>query len=151
MISALISAAVCAAAHLTIGLTYTYKQLNELYMPLFKLNHLSLFEAHLMRMDKLANVIWLNGAVIAASFSLYAASKLFSKAFGLLDIRPASAASAAIAVLLILFDAVTAGGGFVGSMRDAVFSYGAVAAFPLLAFSLVSAVRSERRKRCENT
>ena len=149
--SFLISAAVCAAAQLAVGLVFTYRQLNELFMPLFRINHLNKFEAHLMRMDKLANIVWLNGAVLTASFYLYSASRLFAGAFGLHDIRPAIAASVMLAALMLLFETETVDNTQFVRMSELVFRYGTVTAFPVLASGILSAVRSEGREKCGNS
>lgn len=151
VVSCLISAGVCAAAQLSVGLVFNYRQLNELFMPLFRINHLNRFEAHLMRMDKLANIIWLNGAILSASLLLYSAARLFSGAFGIRDIRPCIASSAMLTALLLLFETETADNTQFVRFRELVFRYGTVTAFPLLASGLLAAVKSERRIKCEGT
>lgn len=97
----------CFIALLAIGMTYTYTELSDQFLPLFRINYLNMFEAHLMRMDKLAHIVWLNGAIISSAFYIYSASLLFAKAFSIRDIRPVLASSAMIVFLLILLETET--------------------------------------------
>ncbi|MBR4435546.1 MAG: GerAB/ArcD/ProY family transporter [Clostridia bacterium] len=101
-ISAVLAAGILIIAHLAIGLVYTYKELDRLFMPLFRINYLSKFEAHLMRMDKFAHLIWMNGGMISAALYIYCASRIFIREYALLDIRPAIAVSSLLTLILLL-------------------------------------------------
>lgn len=104
VIAALISAAVCAAAQLAVSLAFTYTELGDLFMPLFRINNLKSLETHLLRMDKLAHIAWLTGGMLTGSFYIYSASLLFSQVFGVRDIRPVLSSNVLLVGLLIIID-----------------------------------------------
>lgn len=101
---ALFSSLICLVAQLALGLCYTYKELGELFMPMFRINYLNKFEAHFMRMDKLAHMIWLGGGMIAAAFCIHSGARLFSQSFDMRDIRPVICAGAALSSLMIMIE-----------------------------------------------
>ena len=102
VIAAFISAAVCFIAQFTLGMIYTYTELTELFIPLYRLNHMNILENSLMRLDKLSHMAWLNGSMLGGAFYIYSASELFSELFGLKDIRPAISTNVMVTFLLIL-------------------------------------------------
>lgn len=104
VIAALISAAVCAAAQFAVSLAFTYTELGDLFMPLFRINNLKSLETHLLRMDKLAHIAWLTGGMLTGSFYIYSASLLFSQVFGVRDIRPVLSSNVLLVGLLIIID-----------------------------------------------
>ncbi|MCH5278327.1 MAG: GerAB/ArcD/ProY family transporter [Christensenellaceae bacterium] len=104
IIAALVAAGVCFVAQFALSLIYTYSELQQLFMPLYRLNHLNRFETQLLRMDKLAQMAWLNGCMLAGSFYIYAGSLLFTQSFGLKDIRPPMGSAAVLTMIVLLFE-----------------------------------------------
>lgn len=102
--SAVIAMAICFVTQLAEGLTFEYDELSELFMPLYKINHLNLMENRLLRVDKIAQMAWLNGCILTASFYLYAGSSAFCRGFGIKDIRPSLAAASIITIAAILLE-----------------------------------------------
>lgn len=100
--SALIAAVISLVCQLALGLCYTYSELGDLFMPMFRINYLNKFEAHFMRMDKLAHMIWLGGAMMAGAYYLYSGARLFCGGFRIKDIRPAIVGASALTVLMTM-------------------------------------------------
>lgn len=100
----IIAALICAAMQLLLGMVFTYSELQRLVMPLCRINHISANEASMLRMDKIAQIFWLNGSMIAASFYIYAGSLLFSQNFEIRDIRPVIASVGMLTVVFILLE-----------------------------------------------
>ncbi|HRM25961.1 MAG TPA: GerAB/ArcD/ProY family transporter, partial [Clostridia bacterium] len=147
VIAALISAAVCAAAQLAVSLAFTYTELGDLFMPLFRINNLKSIETHLLRMDKLAHIAWLTGGMLTGSFYIYSASLLFSQVFGVRDIRPVLSSNVLLVGLLIIID-------FEGIMRflpdprAANAEYGFIfIAVPTVLAAFIGAVSAKKRRK----
>ena len=147
VIAALISAAVCAAAQLAVSLAFTYTELGDLFMPLFRINNLKSLETHLLRMDKLAHIAWLTGGMLTGSFYIYSASLLFSQVFGVRDIRPVLSSNVLLVGLLIIID-------FEGIMRflpdprAANAEYGFIfIAVPTALAAFIGAVSAKKRRK----
>lgn len=104
IIASLIAAVICFVAQFALALTYTYKELSNMFMPLFRINYLNMFEPHLLRTDKLANMTWLNGALLSGGFFIYAGARLTSQFFSIRDIRPVCAVLSFITLSLILIE-----------------------------------------------
>ncbi len=102
--SALIAAVVCSVVQLFLGMIFPYSQLKKLAMPLCRINHMSAEETNITRLDKIAQIIWLNGSMLSASFYIYAGALLFSKSFKINDIRPPLASFALITTALVLIE-----------------------------------------------
>ena len=146
VISALIAALICFAAQLSIGLIYTYRELTGQFMPLFRLSYLNLFEAHLMRMDKLANMIWLNSALILGAFHIYAAALLYIKAFGIRDIRPTLTVLAFLTALLILLETETESSSAIMQLREKIEAIAfIISAAAVFAAGIAGLVKSKSR------
>ena len=135
IIAALVSAAICFIAQFTLGLVYTYTELRELFIPLYRLNHMNILENSLMRLDKLSHMAWLNGSMIGGAFYIYSASVLFSRVFGLQDIRPAVNTNIMAVLILIL---MKFGGSFykIAPLLTAMNDYG----FLIIAVILAAAM-----------
>lgn len=137
--AAIAAGAICFAAQLAVSLVYTFAGLEKVYMPLFRLNHLNLFEAHLMRLDKLAHMIWLGGSIVAAAFHAFAASKLAAELFSMKDVRPTAAAAVLLTAILILIDA-DGGNETFGILKAFIVDNGTwILAVPILAAALAAA------------
>ena len=74
---------------LAMGLVFTAEQLEELNMPLFRLNMNLLSDGYYLRQDKSSVFIWLMAAILGAAYLLYGFAYLICKATGAQNIRPA--------------------------------------------------------------
>lgn len=147
--AALVSALICLVSQLALGLCYTYKELAEQFMPMFRINYLNKFEAHFMRMDKLAHVIWLGGGMVAGAFYIHAGARLFSQSFDMRDIRPAIAAGAVIPSLMIMIEVESEMSAVLFSAKEFLNRNGfLLVGIPPLAAGLGAALKC--RGRCEN-
>lgn len=102
--ASVIAAIICFVCQLALALCYTYKELGELFMPMFRINYLSKFEAHFMRMDKLAHMIWLGGAMAASAYYIYSGARLFCSGFEMKDVRPAIVGGTAATALMSMIE-----------------------------------------------
>ena len=149
----LIAGLICAAVQLLLGMIFPYTQLQKFAMPLCRISHLSVEETNLTRLDKIAQVFWLNGSMLTGAFYIYAGSALFSRSFGIRDIRPVLAAVTVITSALILmeFDGVFSKAEWAAKLWNE--AGGAVFALPLLLVSFISLFKRKgnRRKSYEKT
>lgn len=138
--AALVSVVICAAAQLAVSLAFTYTELGDLFMPLFRINNLKSLETHLLRMDKLAYIAWLSGGMLTGAFYIYAASLLFSQVCGVRDIRPVLGSNTLIVALLMLID-FEGLLHFLPNLRAANSKYGFIfLAAPIAAAAFIGAV-----------
>ena len=100
--SALIAGIVIFASHITLSLTFTYDRLANLNMPLFRANHLNMFETHLLRFDKLAHMFALNAALLGAGFYMLGTVRLLSAAWRVRTGKWAFALCGAVVGLLLM-------------------------------------------------
>lgn len=143
--SAVIAMIICLVVQLAEGLTFEYIELSELFMPLYKINHLNLAENRLLRVDKIAQMVWLNGCILSASFYLYAGSAAFCRGFGIKDIRPSLAAAAVITVAAILLEFSGTFSGM-GEMKTAIsLAGGAVITAMILVSALLVLLKRKKR------
>lgn len=148
LIASFAAAAVCFTAQLTLGMIYTYTELSMLFIPLYRLNHLSILENSLMRLDKLSHMVWLNGSIIAGAFYIYGASFLFCRLFSMKDVRPAVSTNVILTVILILMK-------FSGSfykmlpLLNIMNDYGFLIITGILLAAMVFALLKSRRKTPE--
>lgn len=146
--ASLIAAAVCFAAQLSLGLVYTYRELSQQFMPLFRINHLNMFEAHLLRLDKLAHIAFLNGALISAAFYVYSASYLLIRAFGLKDIRPMLALSASVVAMLLILETNGANSGSFSAVKDTIMKTGfLIGSLPSFAACTAAVIKGKGEKQ----
>lgn len=108
LIAALFAAGTVFIAQFALSLVYTYVELGEKFMPLFRMSYLNKFEAHFMRMDKLAHMLWLSGGMIAGAYYLYSGARLTSQGFDMRDVRPTILGGAALMMLLIMLEVESA-------------------------------------------
>lgn len=148
---AVISFVILLAAHLALSLTYNFDRLSSLFMPLFRINYLNMFEAHLMRMDKIANIIWLNGAMLSGAFYFCAASRIIAASFSIRDIRPPLTVSALFCGLLILFENEIRCDAVFTSIKNFIFDTGfLLLSAPIITASAIAFIRGNGAKnKCE--
>lgn len=143
---AALAAGVISALMLTaLALTFTSGELEGTLMPLSKLNTKMQQEIGVVRLDKLAVFVWLSGAMLATSWSVYLASLTFARAFGQNDVRPA-----AVCLSALLFGACVFGeGGSAERMQRIIEGAyglgGAAVAGVVLAASLTAVLRKRRK------
>ncbi len=77
---------------LVLALTYTYADLSEMFVPLYRQNMMLIDEGYFYRLDKIAAFLWLMCSFVAAAFYIYSAALLVCGEKGVRDVRPASAA-----------------------------------------------------------
>lgn len=148
MRAAAAGALVLLAVQLSLGLCYTYKQLAELFMPFFRINYLNKFEAHLMRMDKLAHMTWLGGAMLAGAFHIHAGARLFSQGFEIRDLRPAASALALTAALMIMLETESRNADAAAAVKRFMSESGFIlAAAPPLIAGMLAVLRKKTVKR----
>ncbi|MBR5949397.1 MAG: GerAB/ArcD/ProY family transporter [Clostridia bacterium] len=146
--AAFVSALVCLIAQLALALCYTYKELGELFMPMFRINYLNKFEAHFMRMDKLAHMIWLGGGMIAGAFYIHAGARLFSQSFDMRDIRPAIVGGIALVSLMIMIEVESKMSEAFASVKEFLNGYGFVLLCIPSIISGILAMTRAWRKEC---
>lgn len=149
-IGSVIAAIICFAAQFAVALIYTYSELAQQFIPLFRINYLNMFEAHLLRMDKLAHIIWLNGAMISSSFYLYSASLIFVKTFTIRDIRPTLAVSSFIVMILLLIETETANADLFFSIKALIVKYSFLILSMPIVLSGIAALIKARGKALNN-
>lgn len=135
-------------SYFSLSLVYTYKELDRLFMPLFRINYLNKFEAHLMRMDKLAHLIWMNGGMLSAALYIYCSARVFMHGFSSRDIRPSLAFSAMMTALFLLLETSDGTQAAVGGVIAFMNRYGVII-FSAPAV-LLAALSPKGRKRCAN-
>ena len=91
-----------ATALFALSMTFTYTQLKDMPSPFYRMLVEVRAENPTLRLDRAVLFLWLSGAILSATFYLYAASVLFAKTFGVRDVRPAALYMSGIAVTLIL-------------------------------------------------
>lgn len=89
------------AVQLCLGLSFTYMELQELYIPLYRINMGLLTEGYFLRLDKVSLLLWLIGGIITVGFYLYSASLLGLEMYGGTDIRPSLLTGTAILLTII--------------------------------------------------
>lgn len=142
--AALFSAVICCISQLALGLCYTYRELGELFMPMFRINYLSKFEAHFMRMDKLAHMIWLAGGMIASSFYIHAGARWFSHFFDIRDVRPPAVGGIALVSLMIMIEVES-------QVRESFLHFKSImneyAFFPLIALPIAAGIAASIKRK----
>ena len=102
--ASLFSACAVCIVQLSTALSFTYSQLRALFMPFFRITHLSMFEAHFIRFDKLVNITALNGALLTSALTVTTAGKLASQCMRL------KKSVVPVAVLTLLLGVLTLSG-----------------------------------------
>ena len=102
--SAVISALICFVVQLLLGMIYSYSDLSNLIAPLCRINHLRFGDTSYLRLDKLAQMIWMNGGVITGAFYIYSGASLFARSFKISDIRPVTAPITLLVAAMILME-----------------------------------------------
>lgn len=143
--AALVSAPVCAAAHLALALVFPAGMLSKLELPLFRLGFLSLFQSYALRLDKLLIMAWLGTCMLQSAYCVYSAGILFADVFDQKDHRPP-----VLVFCLVFCSALMTGLGLGGidtqSLRSAVSRFGALAAaVPVLACAAAGFAKQKRR------
>lgn len=96
VIGAVISIGLVAAAQIAIGMTFTYTELQNMFVPLYRLNLKLIQESYFFRLDKMLLFLWLIGALIAGAYYLYGAGFVFCRRWSRYDVRPAVIAAGII-------------------------------------------------------
>ena len=91
-----------AAALFALSMTFTYTQRGDMPAPFYRMLVEVRAENPTLRLDRAVLFLWLSGVILCAAFYLYAASVLFSKTFGVRDVRPVALCISGIAIALIL-------------------------------------------------
>lgn len=100
---ALAATVMVALIQLCIGMAFTYKELDNLTIPLFRIDMILSVKTDAYRADLLSVLVLLIGAILSAAYFIFSASAIFTKVFTIYDMRPAAASiSATIACLLLL-------------------------------------------------
>jgi len=96
IIGAAVSIGLVAAVQVAIGMTFTYTELQNMFVPLYRLNLKLVQESYFFRLDKMLLFLWLIGALIAGAYYLYGAGFVFCRRWSRYDIRPAVIAAGII-------------------------------------------------------
>lgn len=141
IISALVALVVCAFVQLFIGLIYTYKDLQNAFVPLYRINLHNLLEAYQTRMDKLTFMAWLNGCIIACAFYIYSAGLIFARGFHQRDVRPAVLTFTVIMTVLVFmkFENIAIGVDWLKNLYTK-YAYIVIAA-PLTIVAIISIIK----------
>lgn len=104
-IGAIAGGLLAAASLFLLSMTFTYTQLQDMPAPFYRMLVEVRAENPTLRLDRAVLFLWLSGAILSAAFYLYAASVLFSKTFGVRDVRPVALclSGTAIALILVLY------------------------------------------------
>lgn len=143
IISAVIAIVICATVQLFLGLIYTYRDLQNTFVPLYRINLHNLLEAYQTRMDKLTFMGWLNGCIIACAFYIYSAGLTFSKGFNQRDVRPAILTFTVITTALVFmkFENIAINAAWLKTFYTK-YAYIAIAA-PLIIVAIVSIIKAK--------
>lgn len=143
IISAVIAIVICLTVQLFIGLIYTYKDLQNTFVPLYRINLHNLLETYHTRMDKLTFMAWLNGCIIACAFYIYSAGLTFSQGFHQRDVRPAILTFTVITTALVFmkFEKITVKTDWIRAFYTK-YAYIAIAA-PLIIVAVVSIIKAK--------
>ncbi len=152
LIASLIAFVLIAIIQLSIGLTYSYTELQRMSMPFSQINMLT--ETLGIRFDRFAAMIWLIGTILTCSFYIYGSSFLYAKCFNQRDIRPITICVGTIAILIcIASDNISKTSEWVFSLISLIPDLGfAILLIPLAAASIVAiikSVRSDKKNRNE--
>lgn len=148
--SALIAAIICATVQFFLGMIFPYSQLKNLAMPLCRINHMSAEETNITRLDKIAQIIWLNGSMLSASFYIYAGALLFSKSFKINDIRPPLASFALITTALVLIELDGLHLEYSGVFSIITKSISLIFVMVLILPSVISIVKNRKKNEIKN-
>ena len=96
IIGAVISIGLVAVAQIAIGMTFTYTELQNMFVPLYRLNLKLIQESYFFRLDTMLLFLWLIGALIAGAYYLYGAGFVFCRRWSRYDVRPAVIAAGII-------------------------------------------------------
>ena len=145
--ASLISAAVCLAAQLAVGLSYPAEILTGMTLPLYRIGFLSANPGYLMRLDKLFIMIWLMGAMLSGAYCIYSASRLYAGVFRQRDVTPAAAVVSLFvcgSLLALLEDE----SGAVSRIGGIAARYGfALVLMPVLAASAAGLIKAKKLRR----
>ncbi|MDR1620398.1 MAG: spore germination protein [Clostridiales bacterium] len=92
-----VSGVLAAVCRLCLGMSYSYKDLAQMHSPMYRLATGFKAEGYFSRLDVLLVFGWAMGGMLAAAFYIYAASYLYTNAFGQEDIRPSVAVFSGVA------------------------------------------------------
>lgn len=101
-IGAIAGGILAAIALFALSLTFPYTELKAMPSPFYRMLVEVRAENPTLRLDRAVLFLWLGGAILTASFYLYAATVLFCKSFSVRDARPAALLVSGIAVTLML-------------------------------------------------
>jgi hypothetical protein len=101
-IGAIAGGLLSAAALFALSMTFPYSMLKDMPSPFYRMLVEVRAENPTLRLDRAVLFLWLGGAILTASFYLYAAGVLFCKTFGVRDIRPVALCLCGVAIAAIL-------------------------------------------------
>ena len=143
--STLISAGICAAAHLAVSMSFGSKTLSQLLMPLYRIGFVNPKPWLVMRLDKAFIMIWLSGAIMGSSFCIMGASDMLTCSLGEKKQKAVTASVCLISALIVLkpmlleLDSIIMLGKLVS--RYAVI----LTAVPVAAAAAFAAIKNKRR------
>lgn len=101
-IGAIAGGLLSAVALFALSMTFTYTQLKGMPAPFYRMLVEVRAENPTLRLDRAVLFFWFAGAILTSAFYLYAACVLFSKTFGVRDVRPVALCVSGLAAALIL-------------------------------------------------
>lgn len=141
---ALAALVMVALIQFCIALAYAYKDLQDLAIPLIRIDMVLNRETLLSRFDQLSVFVLLAGAILSAAYFVYSAAAFVTKAALKYDVRPAAASICATIAGLLLLEHIRDTWPvrrLIGAIRD--YAWLALALF--LALGAVALVRAKRK------
>lgn len=141
-IGAIAGGLLAAVALFALSLTFPYTELGSMPAPFYRMLVEVRAENPTLRLDRAVLFLWLSGAILSASFCLYAACVLFCKTFSVRDSRPVALSLSAIAVtamLVLYYDSETT-----VAALEALYAYGWV----LISVPVPLILLKRRKRRC---
>ncbi len=133
-----------ALIQLCVGMAFTYKELENLTIPLFRIDMILSIETDAYRADLLSVLILLIGAIVSAAYFIFSASAIFTKVFTVYDVRPAAASISATIASLLLFEHLQDNWG-VHAVVAGIKNYAWIALAPFALLAVIALIKAKRK------
>ncbi len=146
---AAIAAVLTGLVQLGLGMAYTYHDLREMYVPMYRLKMILTRESYWFRLDQISLYIWLIGGMLSAAYCLYVSSLVATRRFCPRDVRPATVSLCAL-VALWLYLGQAKYAWLEATLMSVYYDYGYLAAVPFLVCAVVALVRFRKKRSAQH-
>lgn len=85
-----ITAVICGITYLALAMMFTYKDLTNIYTPLYRFSMVLASESLILRLDKIMSFVWIMATLLSGAYYVYASSNIYTKIFSQNDTRPSA-------------------------------------------------------------